>query len=288
MSDKISTSALAKQKGIEAKALFSDLKTAGYIVRSQERWILTERGESFGGEYVEHKKFGVFIVWPEKLLIDLESFSGKTLTATQLGSAFQLSAKKINLLLNELGWITKEEDGWHVTSTGLKAGGEQREDKATQNLFVVWHDSLVRNKRLKQSVVEFLGHDAESHSTDVSFSSFRQKFEAKHRSLDGHYVRSKGELIIDNWLYMAGVVHAYERPLPISKEMISDFYLPSGKVYIQFWGTDSAPIAEDKRKATRKIYEEHGFGLIEITPEDIPNLDSVLPPLLRQYGIKAY
>ncbi|MFA0502313.1 glycerol kinase, partial [Vibrio sp. 10N.222.46.A1] len=38
MPDKISTSALAKQKGIEAKALFSDLKTAGYIVRSQERW----------------------------------------------------------------------------------------------------------------------------------------------------------------------------------------------------------------------------------------------------------
>ncbi|MCW0469655.1 hypothetical protein OH492_13650 [Vibrio chagasii] len=28
------------------------------------------------------------------------------------------------------------------------------------------------------------------------------------------------------------------------------------------------------------------FGLIEITPEDIPNLDSVLPPLLRQYGIQ--
>lgn len=94
--------------------------------------MLTERGESFGGEYVEHKKFGIFIVWPENLLIDLDSFSGKTLTATQLGNAFQLSAKKINLLLNELGWITKEEDGWHVTSTGLKAGGEQREDKATK------------------------------------------------------------------------------------------------------------------------------------------------------------
>ncbi|MEZ9253562.1 glycerol kinase [Vibrio cyclitrophicus] len=288
MPEKISTSALAKHKGVEPKTLFSDLKSASYIVRSQERWVLTERGESFGGEYVEHKKFGIFIVWPENLLIDLDSFSGKTLTATQLGNAFQLSAKKINLLLNELGWITKEEDGWHVTSTGLKAGGEQREDKATKNLFVVWHDSLVRNKRLKQSVVEFLGHDAESHSTDASFSSFRQKFEAKHRSLDGHYVRSKGELIIDNWLYMAGVVHAYERPLPIAKEVMSDFYLPTGKVYIQFWGTDYGSIDQDQRIATKKIYEEHGFGLIEICPEDIPNLDKVLPPLLREYGIKAY
>jgi len=87
---------------------------------------------------------------------------------------------------------------------------------------------------------------------------------------------------------MAGVVHAYERPLPISKEVMSDFYLPSGKVYIQFWGTDSGPIEEDKRSATKKVYQEHGFSLIELNPEDIPNLDSVLPSLLHQYGIKAY
>ncbi|MCZ8485813.1 hypothetical protein O9993_09600 [Vibrio lentus] len=55
-----------------------------------------------------------------------------------------------------MDWIFFMKDGWHVTSTGLKAGGGGKEDKATQNLFVVWHDSLVRNnKRLKQSVVEF-------------------------------------------------------------------------------------------------------------------------------------
>ena len=69
---------------------------------------------------------------------------------------------------------------------------------------------------------------------------------------------------------MAGVVHAYERPLPISKQVISDFYLPSGKVYIQFWGTDSAPIAEDKRIETRETYEEHGFSLIELTARRYP------------------
>lgn len=287
-SDKLSTSALAKQRESEPKALFNQLKSAGYIVRNQDKWVLTERGESFGGEYVEHKKFGQFIVWPENLLIDTASTTGATLTATQLGQSLKLSAKKINLLLNELGWIRREEDGWHITNTGLKVGGEQREDKATNNAFVVWHDTVAKNKRLKQSVVEFLGKDAESHSTDVSFSNFRQKFEAKHRTLDGHYVRSKGELLIDNWLYMAGVVHAYERPLPITTEVVSDFYLPSGKVYIQFWGSDKGAIDTKQKETTQKIYKEHGFALIEIYPEDISNLDSVLPPLLRQFGIKAY
>ncbi len=48
---------------IEAKLLFADLKRAGYIVRQDEKWILTEEGAKFGGEYVDHPKFGQFIVW---------------------------------------------------------------------------------------------------------------------------------------------------------------------------------------------------------------------------------
>ena len=288
MPEKHSTSSMAKLRKIDAKQLFSELKASGYIVRAKDKWVLTERGEKFGGEYVEHSKFGTFIVWPENLLIDHASTSGKNFTATQVAKHFELSAKKINLLLSELGWIVKSEQGWQITETGLKAGGEQREDKQTQNQYVVWHDTIVRHKRLRQLVVEFLGQDAESHSTDASLSSFRQKFEAKHRTLDGHYVRSKGELIIDNWLYMAGVVHAYERPLPIEQDVMSDFYLPSGKVYVQYWGTDSGKVDDEKRIATTLIYEKHGFALIELFPDDIANLDKVLPFKLRQYGIKAY
>jgi len=33
----------------------------------------------------------------------------------------------------------------------------------------------------------------------------------KYRTEDGHWVRSKAELIIDNWLYRGRIVHAYER-----------------------------------------------------------------------------
>lgn len=197
MSEKISTSALAKMRNIDAKLLFSDLKRAGYITRQEDKWILTEEGAKFGGEYVDHPKFGQFIVWPTNLHIELNPTSGKTLSATLLGDKLRLNAKRINQLLSELGWISKSEDGWQVTEAGIRAGGQQRADKESQNTFVVWHDVVLRNKRLKQSVVEFLGQDAESHSTDKSYSSFRQKFEAKHRTLDGHYVRSKGELLID-------------------------------------------------------------------------------------------
>ncbi|WP_394126860.1 glycerol kinase [Vibrio hepatarius] len=288
MSDKISTTALAKLRSLEAKELFNELKTAGYINRGKDGWVLTELGSKFGGEYVNHTKFGQFIVWPENLLIDTNATSGKTLSATQIGQRFSLNAKKINQLLQELGWIEKTDDGWHVSSSGLTVGGYQREDKESGQKFAVWHDSIVRNKRLRQSVVEFSGQDAEAHATDKSISSFRQKFEAKHRTLDGHYVRSKGELIIDNWLYMNGVVHAYDRQLPIEQDVLSDFYLPSGKVYLQYWGSDTGEVSETERQAIRQVYEQQNFALIEVLPEEVAQLDDVLPARLKAFGIKAY
>ncbi|MBR9786942.1 MAG: glycerol kinase [Vibrionaceae bacterium] len=288
MSEKISTSALAKMRNVEAKLLFADLQRAGYITRQDDKWLLTEEGAKFGGEYVNHAKFGQFIVWPTTLHIELTSISGKTFSATQLGEKLNLNPKRINQLLSELGWINKSETGWAVTATGVRAGGQQRTDKESQHTFVVWHEVVLKNKRLKQSVVEFLGQDAESHSTDKSFSSFRQKFEAKHRTLDGHYVRSKGELLIDNWLYLAGVVHAYERQLPIEQDVTSDFYLPTGKVYLQFWGSDSGEIGKGDREAIRVVYEQHQFNLIEVDPSELEKLDEVLPQRLRRFGIKVY
>ncbi|MDK9775555.1 MULTISPECIES: glycerol kinase [Vibrio] len=288
MSEKISTSALAKMRQIEAKLLFSDLKRAGYIVRKDDHWILTEEGTKYGGEYVDHPKFGPFIVWPTNLHIELATSSGKTYSATQLGEKLKLNAKRMNQLLSELGWISKSDEGWSLTEAGIRAGGHLRVDKESNHTFVVWHDIVLRNKRLKQSVIEFLGQDAESHSTDKSLSNFRQKFEAKHRTLDGHYVRSKGELLIDNWLYLAGVVHAYERQLPIAQDVTSDFYLPSGKVYLQFWGSDTGEMSEAEQEKIRAVYKQHNFNLIEVEASEVDRLDEVLPKRLRQFGIQAY
>ena len=50
---------------------------------------------------------------------------------------------------------------------------------------------------------------------------FREKFPAKYRATDGHLVRSRAEMLIDNWLYMSGIVHAVERKLPIEEDVRS-------------------------------------------------------------------
>lgn len=62
MADKISTTALAKLRNTEVQQLFKTLKNAGYVNRHEDAWLLTEIGKKFGGEYLQHPKYGQYIV----------------------------------------------------------------------------------------------------------------------------------------------------------------------------------------------------------------------------------
>ncbi len=126
----------------------------------------------------------------------------------------------------------------------------------------------------------------ENIQTSIKGNNFRERFKAEHRCEDGHYVRSKAEALLDNWLYHSGIVHAYERKIPIREEMYSDFYLPKGNVYIEYWGNN-----EDNRYLTRKkqkiaLYKKYNLSLIEIGDKDISNLDDILPQKILRFGIQ--
>lgn len=113
--------------------------------------------------------------------------------------------------------------------------------------------------------------------------NFRNKFPPKFRAEDGHLVRSRAELLIDNWLFHKGIAHAYERRVPIEKEMYCDFFIPFGKkIWIEFWGLDEEKY--EKRKEMKKsYYKKDGKNLIELTAKDVDNLDDILPQLLRPF-----
>ncbi|WP_205853514.1 glycerol kinase, partial [Photobacterium aquimaris] len=262
---------------------------AGYITRDNKEWLLTDIGKAAQGEYKQSSQFGQYIVWPKELeIITAPSFDGKKLSATQISAHFNLTSQKINQILDELGWINKAVKGWKVSQSGSRLGGIQKEDSRTGVPYVVWDETVLTNSSLKHSVNEITGINAEVKSTDNSVSNFRQKFEAKHRSADGHYVRSKAEMLIDNWLYMAGIVHAYERKLPIEEDLYCDFYLPTGKVYIEFWGLEDDPKYANRKKIKQDLYAKYGFNLIELNDNDVQNLDDVLPRMLLKFDIKAY
>lgn len=119
--------------------------------------------------------------------------------------------------------------------------------------------------------------------TEKEDESFRKKFPANFRTEDGHMVRSKAEQIIDNWLYHKGIVHAYERKVPIEEEVYCDFFIPIGqKVWIEFWGSEEQKYLK-RKELKKKFYQQHKKTLIELTDKDIENLDDVMPIKLRPF-----
>ncbi len=167
-------------------------------------------------------------------------------------------------------------------------------------------DISALNEQLIDGVGHFKNRLAETHepkdsrssiltSTLPSFNSksLRQKYPPHIKTLDGHYVRSKAEMLIDNFLYINGIVHAYERKLPIEEIAFCDFYIPSGKdrphaVYIEFWGLENEEKYLARKKIKGEIYKKYNFPLIEIVDDEINNLEEILTQKLIQYKIKVY
>ena len=89
-------------------------------------------------------------------------------------------------------------------------------------------------------------------------------------------VRSRAELVIDNWLYTRDVAHAYERRLPVPEEAYADFYIPIGDCYIEYWGLDTFEYTE-RQKRKKELFRKYGFRVVELVDRDIEELDDRLP-----------
>jgi hypothetical protein len=208
------------------------------------------------------------------------------LSATAIGEKIDLSVRKVNLILSELGWITREKKGWVPTSQGIALGAVQKIYSQTGIPFVYWPKSIIENKVFLSTIADFNGEQTLSTSTNQDdIADFRNKFPPKHRATDGHWVRSKAELLIDNWLYVSGIAHAYERRLPIEEEAYCDFYIPEGKVYLEYWGLERDPKYEARMKVKIELYEKYGLNLLELTDDHIRNLDDYLPTKLLEFNL---
>lgn len=289
----LSTTSLAKEQDVPSSELFAKLKSLGLIDRQGDKWVLTDMGRNKGGQTRTNPKFGEFIVWPEDINFDASpNGQGKRLNATAVGKHFDISAQRMNLIFSELGWQEKRTAGWAVTKLGQATGGRQMEYE-TGATYVVWPSGILEHKRLLY-VVRPSAEPVKPEPTGNSLSGpgFRERFPATMRAIDGHMVRSRAEMLIDNYLYHSGIVHAYERKLPIEEDCYCDFYIPQGPrspqaVYIEFWGMEGDPSYADRKRKKLELYRKNEIPLIELNNEDLTNLDDVLARKLLKYNIKV-
>jgi hypothetical protein len=302
----LSTSALAKERSIETKDLFRILTDKGWIYKKDDKWHLTNDGKLAGGEIRNSQQYGDFIVWPET--IDWEetksnnqSTKSQYYSATQLGERFEITNRKINLILNELGWVQKTVAGWGITILGKSLGGREFEHETSGQKYVKWPESVLNNPDLLENFgIKPVALRVTKHENLIvekkdgnSIEDYRKKYPAEFRSKDGHYVRSQGEMAIDDSLYLWGIPHAYEKKLPNTLEdVLSDFHIPSGPgrpyaVYIEYWGVQGDEYYNKRKEQKLKIYSELGLKLIQLTPSDIKNLEDTLQRELLKHEIKV-
>lgn len=97
--------------------------------------------------------------------------------------------------------------------------------------------------------------------------------------LDGHKVRSKGELIIDNHLHRLNLNHIYEKTINVRGKPIKyDWYLPDSKVYIEYWGF-YGKLYEKRKNEKLDLYKKGKLTLISI--EDLMLMD-IYPNLEKE------
>jgi len=283
----------SKKLSIPKYQLDEMLLTCKYIEKTDSGYSLTEVGKANSGVIKKHAKFGEYIAWDEDIEIPNKLITqGKTFySATKIGEKYKLSARKINMILSEIGLIEKYLKGWTITALGTQNGGVQKENSKNGIPYVEWDESIFKSSAFNNILKEVQGEagtNIQNSEEDGQELNFRDKFKAEHRATDGHMVRSKAEMLIDNWLYMEGIVHAYERKLPIEEDVYCDFYLPSGRIYIEFWGLENDPKYAKRKKTKKAIYAKYGFKLIELTDKEVYNLDDFFPRMLLKFGVQTH
>ena len=73
-----------------------------------------------------------------------------------------------------------------------------------------------------------------------------------------------------------------------ARDVYCDFYIPTGKVYIEYWGYENDEKYLNRKKKKKEIYEKYNLNLIELEDKDVQNLDDVLPKYLLTFGIETF
>jgi len=299
-----SASIIAKKLNIERNVFAQYLLKKEYIIIENGKWKLTKTGERIGAKYSIAKDGKQFILWPEQLEIEIaptnndqvikEINDGTYILSKKIGDKYGILQSKVDLLLSEIGWIEKTQDiGWKTTQFGKILGAKEKEDNRTGYRFIIWPKEILENKILESIITSFKRQFIEEEKeqnikrNEIKIEKFRQDLPGKYRTKDGHWVRSRAEIIIDDALYYYEVPHAYERKIPIEEEIYSDFYLPQGKVYIEFWGLENDERYLERKKVKIDIYRKYNLSLIQLDDKPIISIDDYLPQMLLKFGISV-
>lgn len=292
--NKLSTTAMAKKLNIPVQQLFATLRDYGWIQRNGESWVLTPKGEFEGGSYQHSRRFGRYIIWPERLdhhplVAAIES--NQRITAASMRRYYpHLHARQINRALAEIGLQHHSILGWELTPLGRTLGGQQEESENSGAFYVTWPHEIVDHPVVHRELTrqsDQVPPVAGSDELEPDLFAGAAQEASSCLGIDGHKLKSSLETGICNWLYLAQLAHAYQRALPTEELLYADFYVPDGNVYIDCWEADIPAGELSDRLHKRERYRELELRHLEINASDVERLDEVLGRGLLSFGIRC-
>ena len=162
-------------------------------------------------------------------------------------------------------WVEKGRDFEEIAEIVKKLKDNSEDFKYKWDLYRL----IFPPETIKLTGIEYDAYDPESR-------------EQGYRTFDGKIVRSHGERMIANWLYLHGVSYQYERDYKIKtanalhRQYKPDFYYPEIDVWHEHWALDKKGNPPpnftgylDEIKWKRKLHFDNKTELIETTFGDV-------------------
>jgi len=270
-------------------------------------------GETTTKRRVRSNEFGIDNAGSQPGSAHFRSSGGERLSATKLAEHFsrstgnKVSAQKMNKIIEEIGWTRGYSGGgYEPTKQGLRKDVLRLESQRGTP-YCAYPAGIIHDLALISRFADISPASARfSNVSPIQTQSSQGNSgdcvcycgkcsllgkSQKYKTRDGHFVRSRGEVMIDNYLYTSRVAHAYELDLILtdSERMVPDFTVltPNGNVYIEFWGLEGQSDYDKNTEKKKRLYEKYDLSLINVRPDDLDNLDSILSQKLAQYGVRT-
>lgn len=290
----LTTANLALKHNLSTKEFEDILIDSDFVYKKNNNLYLTQKGKAAGGAPRTTESGHPWILWPDDFNpLEKEGVSQNSnyVNATKIGDFFNVSNQRVNNILAELGWIEAAIKGWKITYQGKNIGGLQKELQSGAK-YVIWPELILTNQFFLKAIkpLEYSNPKRTIEDSQIVDNKNENKYpESQLKAKDGHIVKSRAELIIDNLLYDYGLLHAYERELTVAEIIKSDFYIPArdGRkaVYIEYWGIKDNLKYTERKKHKLEIYKTLKLNLIELEEKHLENIDSYLRKALLTYDI---
>ena len=117
---------------------------------------------------------------------------------------------------------------------------------------------------------------------------FRKRYPAHYRTHDGHWVRSKIEREIANFLYDHKIRYEFEREYVVPNTKITyypDFYLPDHHLFIEYFGKEDPEYVEKRETKKQHYARDSRYRFEYVSFDDDYLLEEHLKEILRRHGI---